>query len=157
MTTRAEALARMLKDYRKAARMPQWVLAELLGLEQSEVALVEAAKPVSDTVEEQVRGYLATAPRPRKLRSVGDGGAPAQHNNIYLTAKLLLWAQKTDMSTEGVEAVRVLKAAYDTAKRDFGLASIPMVQLEVENALTLATRGRYRAMTRPSREMRAHG
>lgn len=155
MTTRAEALARQLKDYRKAARMPQWVLAELLQLEQAVLADAEAARQVSDTVEEQLRGYLATAPRPRRLRSVSDD--PNRKNNIYLTAKLLLWANKTNMPAEGVEAVRALKAAYEVAKRDMGLASIPMVQLEVENALTLATRGRYKAMTRPSREMRAHG
>jgi hypothetical protein len=155
MTTRAEALARTLKDYRKAARMPQWVLAELLQLEQHVIADVEAARPVTDAEEEQVRGYLASAPRPRRLRQIlNDDSVP---KNLYITPKLLLWAEKTAMPTEGMEAVRALKAAYEQAKRDYGLASIPMVQLEVENALTLATRGRYKALTRSSREMRAHG
>lgn len=155
MTTRREALAQSLREYRKGARMPQWVLAEVLQLEQQVLADAETGRPVTEAEEEQLRSYLATAPRPRRLRALQED--PSTPKATYITPKLLLWAQKTNMSTEGMEAVRALKAAYEVAKRDFGLASVPMIQLEVENALTLATRGRYKAMTRPSREMRAHG
>ena len=148
-TRRAEKLGQQLREYRKQARMPQWVVAELLGLEQQVVANLEAGKPVLVEVEEQVRGYLQSAPRPR--RAAAAIREESKGKQLYVTAKLLLWAEKTNMSTEGMEAVRALKEAYEVAKRDLGLASIPMVQLEVENALTLATRGHYRAAQRAIR------
>jgi len=155
MSTRRELLGQSLREYRKQARMHQWVLAELLEIEQSVLADAEAGRAVEDSVEELLRSYLRTAPRPRKLVALRQD--PSTPKATYITPKLLLWASKTGMSTQGMEAVRALRDAYEVAKRDFGLASIPMVQLEVENALTLATRGRYKAMTRPTREMRSHG
>jgi len=144
---RATPLGRALLEYRKQARMAQWVLAELLGLEQAVVADLEAARPVPAEVLEQVRGYLKTAPRPRN-KTQAQVREENKGKNLYITPKLLLWASKVNMPTEGMEAVRALKEAYEVAKRDLGLASIPMVQLEVENALTLATRGHYRAAQR---------
>jgi DNA-binding XRE family transcriptional regulator len=132
------SLAERCKEYRKATRMPQWVLAEILGLHQKEISRIELSDSTNEEAKAMLREYLKDAPRPRKVRAVN-----RQLSNIYLTQKLLVWAEKANMSTEGLEAVRALKAAYDTAKRDFGLASIPLIQLEVENALTLATRGRY--------------
>lgn len=133
-------LSEALKAYRKQARMPQWVLAEILGVTQRVIGDIEAVQYVHPDLKDRVREYLRTAPRARKVRSLTER---RELSNVYLTSKLLLWAKITDMPSEGVEAVRALKEAYDRAKREEGLAHIPMIQLEVENALTLATRGAY--------------
>lgn len=134
-------LSARLKTYRKQARMPQWVLAQILDISDHSISDVELVKPVSADIKRALREYLNTAPKPRRLRDVRDKN---RTNNIYLTMKLMTWARITGMDSTAVDAARVLKEAYDRAKREQGLANIPLIQLEVENALTLATRGRYR-------------
>lgn len=129
-----------LKEYRKQARLSQGLLGQIIGYDKRTVSDFELYKTVPTEFVSVIKRYLAEAPRPRK-----DKTAPTNRpKNIYLTTKLLTWANITGMTTDGIEAVRAIKDAYETAKREQGLASIPLIQLEVENALTLATRGAYR-------------
>lgn len=132
------SLQERCRQYRKATKMPQWVLAKVAGVEEHHIRAIELLQEVNDEIKAKVREYLAEAPKPRKVRVAG-----SRPNNLYLTSKLLTWARIAGMPSDGVEAVKALKDAYDRAKREQGLASIPLIQLEVENALTLATRGRY--------------
>lgn len=142
-TTRGSAgiddiLIRSVLEYRKRARVTQALLAELCGVNVKSISRLERHEPLSEDIRSRVREYLADAPVWRTVRTT-----PKRPPNVYLTQKLLTWAKITNQPSESVEAVRALKDAYERAKRDEGLASIPLIQLEVENALSLATRGAY--------------
>jgi DNA-binding XRE family transcriptional regulator len=121
-----DALIIAVQKYRKQARMTQGLFAHFCGVTDKIISNFERHLPASDDTRGKIKAFLAGAPR-----------------QPTLTKKLLTWAQVTNMPSEGIEAVRALKEAYDRAKREEGLASIPLIQLEVENALTLATRGHY--------------
>jgi hypothetical protein len=121
--------------------MTQWVFAKVVGVEEYQIRDLELLQCHNNDVKLLVTQYLATAPRPRQVRAVSD-----RPKNVYLTVKLMTWAKITGQPTSGLEAVKGLREAYERAKREEGLASIPLIQLEVENALTLATRGAYRKM-----------
>jgi DNA-binding XRE family transcriptional regulator len=135
-----DALIIAVQKYRKQARMTQGLFAHFCGVTDKIISNFERHLPASDDTRGKIKAFLAGAPRQptHTLRAVN-----TRPPNIYLTKKLLTWAQVTNMPSEGIEAVRALKEAYDRAKREEGLASIPLIQLEVENALTLATRGHY--------------
>lgn len=133
-----DALIRGVRDYRKRAHVTQALMAELCGVHPKTISRLERHEPLAEDTRSRVREYLANAPVWQVLRP-----APKRPPNVYLTQKLLTWATITKQPTESVEAVRALKEAYERAKRDEGLASIPLIQLEVENALSLATRGAY--------------
>lgn len=135
-----DTLARATREYRKRAHMTQGLLAEFVGISRTAIQHLEHHEPVTDETRAKMREFLANADSSRRGNLRGLKRRPTQ---VYLTAKLLTWARITQQPAESVEAVRALKEAYDRAKREEGLASIPLIQLEVENALTLATRGAY--------------
>lgn len=127
-----------VQQYRKRNFMTQGLFAEFVGVSDQTISNLERHRPITEDTAVKVREFLATAVDHRQIKEV-----KPRPKRIYLTEKLLVWARITSMPTESVEAVRALKDAYDHAKEFEGLASVPLIQLEVENALTLATRGGY--------------
>ena len=127
-----------VQAYRKRAHMTQGLFAEFVGVSDKVISNFERHLPASEDTRVRIRAYLAGAPALHPLRVVAK-----RPPNIYLTKKLLTWARITNQPSESIESIRALKEAYEKAKRDQGLASVPLIQLEVENALTLATRGAY--------------
>lgn len=63
---------------------------------------------------------------------------------LVLSPKMQLWAEIKGISLQNTVAIL---GSYDEAKRN-GLARIDIIQLEVENALILATKGRYKRVNR---------
>jgi hypothetical protein len=62
---------------------------------------------------------------------------------IYLSSKMQVVMRLAGMPMN-LEGVKAAKNWYDRTKRETNLANITLVQIEVENALNLATRGSYR-------------
>ena len=80
------------------------------------------------------------APARRRKRSYSRPQA------VYLTAKMQTWMRLKglwgDSRLQG--EVKAAKELYDYEKENLGLASIPLIQMEVENALVLASKGKYK-------------
>lgn len=70
--------------------------------------------------------------------------APA---SIVLSAKLQSWAKIKGIQFANAKSIRDM---YENEKKVFGLASISRIQLEVENALIVATNGKYKRTINPN-------
>jgi hypothetical protein len=86
----------------------------------------------------------AKEPKELIFRAIPGPQAP-RPQAIYLSSKMQVYIFRIlGISRRNLEGIIAAKARYDIDKKEKGLASIKLIQMEVENALILATDGRYK-------------
>lgn len=94
------------------------------------------------------------APRKAKvenIRHIKEEKAPGLPlKPIYISKKMQVVMRLAGMPMD-LAGVKAAQTWYNETKRTTNLASITLIQIEVENALNLATRGAYRGVKERNR------